>query len=382
MRHCTYRWIALLIVILVGFSVSSARERWQSIMMVPGYDITTWPDAPFRMKDIATNLYADEYRASYEYGAALVSVDYHSGWDHTFRGYLSAENLKPNFAYQIKLVGKPEALWGAEGDDVANEKIGYTGRWWRNQPTPGNSSDSEYEAHQDDPDWIFEGYLLFDFFITDHLGRADLNFAMDSSLHVLWWEHQRAPGICDSPVLWHTVLGHAEDPAYEIDLVPIDLGVYAEIERLCYGESQLPVGFYNCRLLITEESFHQSGENEGYWASALVYDEIGFEIVDITDLDWEEIQPKFPSTMYPNPFRERSRLSFTLPSSSSVRLLIYDIKGRECRCIEGGELPEGSQVLSWDGRDQTGRKLPGGVYLYRLDGEGFNSRSGKLVLMR
>ena len=39
-------------------------------------------------------------------------------------------------------------------------------------PSPGNSSDADYDAHKDDPNYIFEGYLLFDFFVTDEQGGA------------------------------------------------------------------------------------------------------------------------------------------------------------------------------------------------------------------
>ncbi len=160
-------------------------------------------------------------------------------------------------------MGKPEGVWGADGDDATNERIGYAGRWWRMTPNPVNSSDSDYEAHRGDPDYIYEGYLLFDFFVTGSLGSADAGFATESSYYVLWWEHQRARGPCDSPARWSTVVGYAGDSAYDEDIGPVDIGVYAEIERLCEGETTLPAGTYNCRFILTEESFHQSGVVSG-----------------------------------------------------------------------------------------------------------------------
>ena len=118
----------------------------------------------YRWRDIATNLYAASYQDSYTYQDAGVAVTFEYCLDSTFTGHLSASNLKPNFAYQLKLVGKPEAVWGPDGDDATNERIGYAGRWWRITPNPGNSNDQDYEAHKDDPEYIYEGYLLFDFF--------------------------------------------------------------------------------------------------------------------------------------------------------------------------------------------------------------------------
>ncbi len=250
--------LLLSIAILVPGPAAEVRSP-ASIELVPAIDVTTWPDAPFRWRDIATNGYAPSYQDAYTYGDASITVTFDSEADSSFAGHLSATNLKPNFAYQMKLAGKPSGLWGPAGDDSTNERIGYAGRWWRVQPNPGNSNDADYEAHHDDPAYIYEGYLLFDFFLTDRFGNAEVDFATESSFHVLWWEHQRTPQACDSPVKWRTVTGEEGDDAYAMDLVPTDIGVYAEIERLCYGETRLPPGLYNCRFVLTEESFHQSG---------------------------------------------------------------------------------------------------------------------------
>jgi len=243
-------------------------------------DVTTWPPAPYRWRDIGTNLYAQTYQDEYFYDDAIVTVTYTPCECLNFAGHLSAANLKPNFAYQIKLVGKPTGLWGEDGDDAVNELIGFTGRWWRTQPSTGNSSDADYNANHENPDYIFEGYLVIDFFLTDDEGAAEVDFEVHSSFHVLWWEHQRTPGTCDSPVKWHTVTGSAADPAYDVDVGPTDIGVFAEIERLCYGETTMPLGSYNCRLLLTEETFHQSGDGNGYWASAMSFDNLRFDVVD------------------------------------------------------------------------------------------------------
>ena len=45
--------------------------------------------------------------------------------DRHFEGTLTAFNLKPNFAYQLKLSGIPGT--------AANERIGLAGRWWQEE---------------------------------------------------------------------------------------------------------------------------------------------------------------------------------------------------------------------------------------------------------
>jgi len=250
--------------------------------------------------DIADFLYQNDYRSSFTYDQPSVAATFCDTAD-TFTGTLTAAGLKPNFAYQIKLVGKPQKVWGADGDDWTNERIGYAGRWWRKQPDPGNSNNADYEAHRDDPDYIFEGYLLFDFFVTDEQGNASANFTTDSSFHVLWAtphaddtppydRGHRNPGPNDSQVRWYhfTASPDVNPNAYDTDYGSAHEGIFAEWEtgRALPGELILPPGDYNCQLILTEESFHQSGLGGG-WASVLGYDDIHFSLVpfDESDID-------------------------------------------------------------------------------------------------
>ncbi|MBN2170982.1 MAG: cellulase family glycosylhydrolase [Candidatus Krumholzibacteriota bacterium] len=262
MRRIPITLLGLALLAAPAGSSTAAGTR-ATIELVADGDVTTWPDTPYRGRDIAANSYSRWFQDSVIYEQSSVTVSYTAAGSGTFTGHLSAADLKPNFAYQIKLVGKPAGLWGAAGDDATNEILGYAGRWWRHQPNPGNASDADYEAHHDDPDYIYEGYLLFDFILTDRYGAAERDLLLDSSYHVLWWEHQRTPGPCDSPVRWQTVSGGPGEPthAYAEELAPVDVGVYAEIERLCTGETTLPAGSYKCRFVLTEESFHQTGES-------------------------------------------------------------------------------------------------------------------------
>jgi hypothetical protein len=356
--------------------------RPETVGLDPAVDVEAWPDAPFRWKDIATNLYSQAYRDSYTYDEAGVAITFAGTQDSAFTGHLSACDLKPNFAYQMKLVGKPEGVWGADGDDSTNELIGYAGRWWRVTPNPGNSSDQEYEAHRDDPEYIFEGYLLFDFFVTDRFGSAEVDFATRSSYHVLWWEGQRARGTCDSPLLVSTVVGQAGDPAYDGDVGPLDVGVYAEIERLCHGETVLTGGKYSCRFFLTEESFHQSGEDEGNWLSVLVCDTLRFDLRGPAGT--EEVDPvrsRSRVQVFPNPSDASTSVAFSLDRTGSVDLDIYDTAGRLVVRLATGVFPAGDHSWCWDRTDCSGRKVPAGVYFCRLRRDR-EVRTGTIVLTR
>jgi flagellar hook assembly protein FlgD len=61
---------------------------------------------------------------------------------------------------------------------------------------------------------------------------------------------------------------------------------------------------------------------------------------------------------YPNPFTTRTRLA--LPKNAR-RVRVFDLSGRAVRTLEG------APVLTWDGSDDAGRALPGGVYWVRAE---------------
>ncbi len=200
----------------------------------------------------------------------------------TFTGSLDAVGLKPNFAYQLKLVGKPEndPQWGMDGDDWSNQSIGYAGRWFEQAPGSGNRTDAYVTPLLSNPDYIFEGYLLFDFFITDNEGNANLDFALNSSYHVLWKESQRSPQPNDSETEWYTFEVSSENIAYDFNGGPYTEGIYAEWQndRPIPGDVYLPAGKYDVQVLLTEESFHSSGLG-GYWAAAMINSDVEFTIV-------------------------------------------------------------------------------------------------------
>ena len=114
--------------------VSPTMGQSGEVNLQPVGDVTTWPDTPYRWMDIADFLYSFRYQSFFNYEQPTVKLSF-CDISSTFEGTLVASELKPNFAYQVKLVGKPTKVWGAGGDDWANEQIGYAGRWWRSHPT-------------------------------------------------------------------------------------------------------------------------------------------------------------------------------------------------------------------------------------------------------
>ena len=83
----------------------------------------------------------------------------------------------------------------------------------------------------------------------------------------------------------------------------------------------------------------------------------------------------------PNPFNPATSVQFTLPEPTAVRLAVFDERGRRLAVLTAGVLPAGDHLVRWDGRDDAGRRLPGGLYLLRLEAAGRPSLNRKVVLL-
>jgi hypothetical protein len=69
---------------------------------------------------------------------------------------------------------------------------------------------------------------------------------------------------------------------------------------------------------------------------------------------------------YPNPFNPVTRIRYELPESMRIVLKIYDLRGRVVKTLVQGHQAAGSKTVVWDGRDNKGRPVGSGVYIYRI----------------
>jgi hypothetical protein len=69
---------------------------------------------------------------------------------------------------------------------------------------------------------------------------------------------------------------------------------------------------------------------------------------------------------YPNPFNPTTHLRFEVARAGRVQLEVFDLAGRRVRTLFDGWLPAVVREEIWDGRDDTGRLVPSGVYYCRL----------------
>lgn len=81
-------------------------------------------------------------------------------------------------------------------------------------------------------------------------------------------------------------------------------------------------------------------------------------------------------SIYPNPFNTMTTIGFTLPIASNVKIIAFDISGRELSAISNAPYLAGSHRIHWNAEG-----IPSGIYFVRMEATGF-SRTIKTTLIR
>ncbi|MDP6418238.1 MAG: FlgD immunoglobulin-like domain containing protein [Candidatus Krumholzibacteria bacterium] len=83
---------------------------------------------------------------------------------------------------------------------------------------------------------------------------------------------------------------------------------------------------------------------------------------------------------HPNPFNPKTEIRFSLSDPVAASLVVYDVEGREIRVLRNGQQEAGQQIVSWDGRDESGQRVSSGLYFYRLQTADRNETRKMLLL--
>ena len=133
------------------------------------------------------------------------------------------------------------------------------------------------------------------------------------------------------------------------------IAVTADVLIRCYGRSGGTAGGI---VYADDISFDVGAIEEGKAAQVLL---TGFDIT-------------------PNPFARSTLLSYSLPGTGSTRLAIYDATGQVVR--EFSAAGSGVHQVRWDGRDDAGDELPGGIYFATVEQNREQRAVRKVMILR
>lgn len=245
-----------------------------------------WPLARERWLDINNNPYNawltnGQPNGGYSYAGAQVQLtfDRAPGVPY-FVGHIRASGLKPNFSYQLKLVGKPQRGtrgWGTLGDDLSNERIGKAGRWWcdSSHAAQTNFDDAHYYRYYKyappGQEHNIYGYHYMGEFVTDGKGSADVDITGQYSYHITWasWQGGIRDTLFGTFPVRGSALGDGSFYGYGSSAPNDNVTLYYEYEASRTNPVMLPAGNYKCRFVLTEETFHNTSYLGGYWRGVL-----------------------------------------------------------------------------------------------------------------
>jgi hypothetical protein len=94
------------------------------------------------------------------------------------------------------------------------------------------------------------------------------------------------------------------------------------------------------------------------------------DVFSIVELTANPLPQKFQlHQSFPNPFNGAAAptvIRYELPQPGFAELRVYNLLGQAVRTLHQAALPAGFHEIAWDGRDDQGRLVAAGVYLYRL----------------
>jgi photosystem II stability/assembly factor-like uncharacterized protein len=79
---------------------------------------------------------------------------------------------------------------------------------------------------------------------------------------------------------------------------------------------------------------------------------------------------------YPNPFNPNTKISYTIPIASNIRIIVYNSLGQTVKVLENGFKIAGNYSINFDASN-----LPSGIYLYKLEAGQF-SQVKKMSLIK
>ncbi len=135
-------------------------------------------------------------------------------------------------------------------------------------------------------------------------------------------------------------------------------------------ETGTPAQINNTLILIDTyvDTSAETGYEYGYWIEVVksagqtlrfgpVYVQVGRPRLTLTSSS-------------PNPFSDKTRLQFSLPTAGAAKLRIYNAGGQLVRILDGESFNAGVNVVEWDGRNDDARQVSGGIYFLRLEQNG------------
>lgn len=125
------------------------------------------------------------------------------------------------------------------------------------------------------------------------------------------------------------------------------------------------------------------------WMKQWIYNRISWIDINIPGECLNDIDPSEGDIIgefslkqnYPNPFNQSTLISYKLNNDMNLTLKTFDLQGNEIRTLLKKYQTSGHYSISWDGRNNNGKLMNSGIYIYRLSGDR-RTQSRKMLFLK
>lgn len=139
------------------------------------------------------------------------------------------------------------------------------------------------------------------------------------------------------------------------------------------------LGEFRASLITLDSSVHMAWtdtRDQGALHEEIYYKRNPTGLIGVQNISSEIPREFYISQNYPNPFNPVTNIEFALSKSSYVKLIIYDVLGREVEKLVDKKLNAGIYKADWNASG-----FQSGVYFYKLQTEAF-SETKKMILVK
>jgi hypothetical protein len=250
--------------------------------------------------------------------------------------------------------------------------------------------------------------------------NADVYFSFDRTLAVTMTDFNAAPGDARIKLLWNTQSeennlgfflyrriqpGFLDSIAKIADTVTIPadstdaLSAGALMKTKAIGKGDTAWQQVNKEIIYGATAGVSYGLRKYSLLDRMVYNDVKYEY-KLVSVDYNNKHETYGKTAvampyrilperfelwtnFPNPFRRMTCLKYDVPMKTKIMLNIYDVKGRLLRQLvrPDKQVQPGFYQVLWDCKDDRGRTLASGPYIYRITAQGF-VKARVMVMMR
>ncbi len=111
--------------------------------------------------------------------------------------------------------------------------------------------------------------------------------------------------------------------------------------------------------------------------------EVGCTMTGVNEeIEIDQVPDRFALEQnYPNPFNPTTVIKYSLPMQSKVKIVVYNVLGRQIKILVDAVQTAGEHSVYWNGSDKNENKITSGIYLYKIITDNYFS-SRKMILLK